>query len=262
MDRALHADPSTTESHVRADRNARFLPGEGWLSWALVPTSTLVLLAWAVVHVDDRYRLDHVSGARIALARALDAGVLYPPPYDGTHVGGTRFMPLPIVLHGAMATLTGEYVASGKLLAYLAAMGLVGTVLVLLRRLGCPFPYALGLAVLPLTTKTGLSGSLNLRADVLPLLLQILAVLLVSETASPRASVGAAGLAALAFVSKLSAVRAPVAIVVWLLARDRRRAVWFVAQYVAIVGGLLIVCSECEATFGSSTTCSDSGHLV
>jgi hypothetical protein len=247
MDRALHADPgapSTTESHVRADRVARFLPGAGWLSWALVTTSTLVLVAWtylAVVHVDDRYRLDHVSGARIALARALDAGFLYPPLYDGTHVGGTRFMPLPIVLHGAMATLTGEYVASGKLLAYLAAMGLVVTVLVLLRRLGCPFPYALALAVLPLTTNTGLSGSLNLRADVLPLLLQILTIWLVLETASPGASVGAAGLAALAFVSKLSAVWAPAAIVVWLLARDRRRAVWFVAEYVALVGGLLIV---------------------
>jgi hypothetical protein len=245
MDRTLQAglEPgSVPTAGSNAGRSPALLPGTRWLSWALVGASGLVGLAWvylAVAHADDRYRLDHVSGVRIALARAFEGGTLYPPLYDGMHVGGTRFMPLPIVLHGALARLTGEYVTSGKLLAYAAAVALVAAVVVLLRRRRCPLPFALALAVVVVTTNSGLSGSLNLRADILPLLLQVLAIGVVAETRSSRATVGAAALAALAFVTKLSAVWAPVAIVLWLLVRDRRRAAWFVGAYVALAGALL-----------------------
>jgi hypothetical protein len=214
-----------------------------WLSAALTLISTVVLAAClllAAVHVDDRYRLDHVAGARIALAQYLDDdGALYPRLYDGEFYGGTRFMPLPIVLHAAMARLTGEYLVSGKLLAYGTMLALLGVIFVLLRRMRCPFPIVVGLLAAVMTTRTGLAAGMGLRADTLPLLLQLLAVVAVARSQKPAATVAGAALATLAFAAKLSAVWAPLAICVWLAAVDRRRLLWFLAAYAALVGALL-----------------------
>jgi hypothetical protein len=212
------------------------------LSTGLILLSAVVLVAClllAIVHVDDRYRLDHVAGARIALARYLNDGILYPSLYDGAAYGGTRFMPLPIVLHAAMARLTGEYVVSGKILAYGTMLALLGVMFVLLRRMRCPFPIVVGLLAAVVTTGTGLAAAMGLRADSLPLLLQLLAVAAVAGSRKPTTTVAAAALAALAFAAKLSAVWAPLAICVWLAAVDRRRLPWFLAAYGVLVGAVL-----------------------
>jgi hypothetical protein len=222
----------------------RYHPFPRWLALASIASATLVFVAWvylAATHVDDRYRLDHVSGARMALAQSFDHGVLYPELYDGRSYGGTRFMPFPIVLHGLTARLTGDYLVAGKLLGYAAVLSLLMVMVVLLRRLRCPLPFALILAALVLTTATGFAGSMNMRADVLPLLLQVLAVWIVASTTRPAATVAAAALAALALVSKLNAVWAPIAIVIWLLRRDRKQLAVFSSAYVILSGALLLL---------------------
>ena len=94
---------------------------------------------------------------------------------------------------------------------------------VLLRKLRCPLPVALILPALVLTTKTGLAATMDMRADALPLLLQVLAVWIVASTARPRSHRGGGCLAALALMAKLSAIWAPIAIVIWLVRRDRKR---------------------------------------
>jgi hypothetical protein len=198
-----------------------------------------VLLAAA--HVDDRYRLDHVSGARIALAQYVNQGTLYPELEDGQFYGGTRFMPLPVLLHAAAAELTGEYLVSGKLLGYGAIVGLLGLIYGLLRALRCPPPIAVALVATIVTTRTGLAAAMDLRADVLPLLLQVLAVAVVARTRGPIATVGAAALAVLALFCKLNAVWAPLAIGVWLLMNDRRRLAWFATAYGSFATVLLLV---------------------
>lgn len=237
-------------------------PAQRWLSTGLVLVGAAVVGAWlllAAVHVDDRYRLDHVAGARMALAQYLNDGILYPRLYDGTAYGGTRFMPLSIVLHAAMAGVTGEYLVSGKLLAYGTMLALLGVTFVLLRRLRCPVPIAVGLLAAVMTTGTGLGAGMGLRADSLPLLLQLLAVAAVAGSQRPGATVAGAALAALAFSAKLSAVWAPLAICVWLAVVDRRRLLWFLAAYGALVAGLLAVFGAVsdgrifENVFGLST---------
>jgi hypothetical protein len=213
-----------------------------WLTGGLIVAGAAVLAAWlllAAVHVDDRYRLDHVAGARIALAQYLNDGILYPSLYDGATYGGTRFMPLPIVLHAVLARITGEYLVSGKLVAYATMLALLGVTFVLLRRLRCPFPIAVGLLAAAMVTWTMLEAGMGLRADSLPLLLQLLAVAAVARSHKPAATMAGAVLAALAFAAKLSAVWAPLAICVWLAATDRRRLVWFLSAYAVLVGGLL-----------------------
>jgi hypothetical protein len=239
------------------------LPGRGLLFGALIGVSGFIFLAalyLAIAHLNDRYGLDQVSGARIALARYFNGGTLYPKLYDGHIYGGTRFMPLPIILHGLVARVTGEYVASGKILGYVATLGLVATMLVILRRLRCQIALALALTAIVLTTKTGLAAMVDVRADMLPLLLQLLAVSIVGGTTRPAPTVAAAALAALAFMSKLSAVWAPLAIAVWLLGRDRRRFALFSVAFVALGSGLLLLFAGVtsgrifENVFGLSTS--------
>jgi hypothetical protein len=214
-----------------------------WLAVSSVAIGTLILASWiflAVAHADDRYRLDHVSGARIALARSAQEGVLYPELFDGGRYGGTRFMPLPFVVHGLVAGITDEYLLSGKLLAYAATLGLLATMVVALRMVRCPTPLQILLPALVLTTPTALSASMNLRADVLPLVLQLLALVLVSGGERTSTVIVAGVLAALALFTKTSALWAPLAIVVWLLFRGRGRLGWFIASYVGSSVALLL----------------------
>ena len=216
----------------------------GALELVLALVSMAVFVAWALlsaVHLDDRYQVDHVGGVRMALARYINGGVLYPPLFEDGTYGGTRFMPLPLLLHGALARVTGEYLVSGKLLSYAVMVALLAVMVVIMVRMRCRPPIAVALAALVLTTHTGLAAGMDLRGDGLPLLLQVLAVALVAGTSSRWPTVGAAALSALAVLSKSSAVWAPLAIALWLLATDRRRLGWFLGTFGGLVGMLLAV---------------------
>ena len=81
---------------------------------------------------------------------------------------------------------------------------------------------------------------MDIRGDGFPLLLQVLAVGIVASTARPAPTVGAAVLAALALLSKTSAVWAPLAIAIWLVGRDRRRLAVFAVSYAATAGALVL----------------------
>ena len=248
-----------SEPKPAPDVGAYNLRAPRWLAWALVGVAALVFAAWlflAVAHVDDRFQLDHVSGARMALAQYFDEGTLYPELYEDGFYGGTRYMPVPIVLHGFLAALTGEYLLSGKLLSYAAMIGLLAAMFVLLRRQGCPVAIALALPAFVLTTQTGLAAGMDIRGDALPLLLQVLAVGIVAGTARPAPTVAAAALAAIALLSKTSAVWAPVAIAIWLFGRDRRRLAVFLVAYVGIAGIAGRSCSRSSRRGGCSRTSS------
>jgi hypothetical protein len=171
----------------------------------------------------------------MALAHAANAGTLYPPLYDGEAFGGTRFMPVPIVLEAGAARLTGEYLVSAKLLSYLLAASLLVLTYWLLRRDRCPAPVAVLLTSTLLVTGTGLSAATSIRNDVLPVVLQLVALALVGRPTARRAAVAAGALCALALVSKLSAVWAPMAIAVWMLRYDRRALTAFAAGMGAVL---------------------------
>lgn len=215
-----------------------------WVGLALAAVAVTVAAAWlllAATHLDDRFMVDHVSGVRIALARYANAGTLYPELYRDGLYGGTRFMPLPIVLHAASARLTGGYLVAGRLLGYLTTAGVVAATFAILRGRRCPPALNLGLSVLLLTTSAGLAASMNMRSELLPLVLQLVAVWIVSRGEGAGGTVAAGGLSALALLSKLSAIWALIAIVLWLLPRDRRRLAWYLAAYVGAAAVLFAV---------------------
>lgn len=204
-----------------------------------------IVLVWAfivIAHARDTYLLTHVSGNRMALARYLDKGVLYPPLYDGHNYGGTRIMPLSILLHASAARLTGEYVMSGRLLSCFILVVLAVVVFRVLRDLQCPSSIAAILSAFVLVTEPGYRvGFSALTADGLAVLLQLLAVSSVTAYRGRTRIVMSAVLSALAFMTKFSALWAPMAVVTWLTMR-KRNGVWlFASTYVALVAMLIAV---------------------
>ena len=159
----------------------------------------------------------------MALAKYAASGTLYPPLYDGELFGGTRFMPVPIVLEAAAAKISGEYLASAKALGHVLAAALVVLTFALLRRERCPTPVALLLVSTLLVSGTGLVAAGSIRNDVLPVIVQLGAVALVARSTGRASVAGAGALCAIAVASKLSAWWGLATIVVWLLVYDRRR---------------------------------------
>jgi hypothetical protein len=189
----------------------------------------------AVVHVDDRYNVGWVEGSRMALAKSAGSGDLFPPLYDGHRYGGTRFMPVPILLHAGVAHFTDEYLISGKILAYVSTGLLLGLSFVVLRRMGLRAPAAAALTGGILATRPGLLAATTVQGDSLSVLFQLGAVALIGSSKERRSTLLAAGLCTLAIASKLSAVWAPLAIFLWLLIRDRRRALPFLGALVLLL---------------------------
>jgi hypothetical protein len=219
------------------------------LSTAFISTLSIIvalaiLLVWGFIgigHARDRYFLNHVSGHRMALARALDAGVLYPPLYDGRNYGGTRIMPLSILLHASAARLTAEYVMSGRLLSCFILLVLAVVIFRALRDLKCPSSIAAILSAFVLVTEPGYRvGFSAWVADGLAVLLQLLAISSVTSRGRTRTRiVMSAALSALAFMTKFSALWAPMAVMTWLTMR-KRNGVWlFASTYIVLVATLI-----------------------
>lgn len=226
--------PPEEKQRLRADERLTI-----WLRAPLLAVSGMVFASWLVVaaaHVDDAYGVGHVTGTWFALARYVNQGVVYPPLFNGSAFGGTRYMPLQFVMHAGLARVTGEYLASGKLLAYASAIALCALVFLICRRISGSSVLALGLVAALLSTRTAFSGSTTVRGDTLPVALQLGALYAITRRSAvswrPVALAGA--LCALAFFSKLTAIWAPVALAAWLLVKDRRRSavfgVWFVGS--------------------------------
>jgi hypothetical protein len=224
-------------------RSSKASPADLSRSWvgstlraALVVVGAVGIAGWmvlALVHVDDRYRIGHVQGHWMALAQYVNDGTLYPPLSDGERFGGTRHMPLPILVNALAARITGEYLVSGKAVAMVLFVALLILLLVTLRHFRCPWPFAVALTgLLPATTTGVLVGSTP-GGDVLPVVLQVATLLLVSA-ALRHETLGwlvlAGGLAGLAAAAKLTGVWAALAVVSWLgLRREWRRLGWFAA---------------------------------
>jgi hypothetical protein len=173
------------------------------LGYAVLASSGLVFGSWlliAVAHVRDRFNVGHVTGTWFALARYTNEGTLYPPLFDGHAFGGTRYMPLQFVTHAGLARVTGDYLVSGKLLAYASAAALFALMFVVCRRVGGSSVLAAGLVAAVLSTGAGMLDSTTIRGDTLPVALQLGALYVVTrrtEAGTYRSIVGAASCARL-----------------------------------------------------------------
>ena len=210
------------------------LAGIAFASWALV----------AVAHLDDAWGNDKVSGGWLVLGKAADEGTLYPPLFDGTHYGGTRWMPLPILAFAFAHRLGSNGYWSPKLLVYIIAIALFALLYLVLREVHAPRDIATGLVALALTVPVGFNAATTIAGDALATLLQLAAVTLVyrrREELTARTLWLAALLCALALLSKLSAVWAPLAIAIVLVALSLRSALVFSAAVAAFLAVGLVL---------------------
>ena len=244
MTTATDIESTTSPDEVHSQRVRR------WVDIALVSVAAVAIAGWlflGISHIDDRYGVLHVQGAWMALARNADEGVLYPPLYDGERYGGTRWMPLPIVVNAGAAKLTGDYLTSGKIVGFISTAVLLVLVFLELWRLSVRMPIAAALTATVVATKPGLFAGTSIGGDVIPVVLQLGAMMV--ATSRRRHALAVAGvLAALALASKTTGVWALLAIATW-LALDRR---W---RDLALFGGTFAV--SASVLFGIVQAASD-----
>jgi hypothetical protein len=185
-------------------------------------------LLLAALHLSDRYQVGHGQGVWMALARHANTDGLYPPLVGAGAYGGSRYMPLPILLHAGVARITGEYLISGKLVGLATTIGLLVVVFAALRRLGCRWSWAFALSASIVGGFSGLRAGTTIGGEPLPVIFGVAALAVVMGGRSHVRLGAAAGLVALGVAAKLTALWAPAAIAAWLLVEDRRRAVTFV----------------------------------
>jgi len=209
----------------------------------LAALAALAILSWLLLefgHLNDRYNVNAVSGSLLALAERAREGVLYPPLFDGQSYGGTRTMPVPILLYAGAISVGGELLAPAKFVDFLSSAVLVLVLVAVLRRLGAGVILSLALASSVIATQVFLLVGTGIRPESLPTALQLGAVALVAFSSRRAAILLAAALCVVAILSKFDALWAPVAIAVWLFARDRRSLLLFAVVFAAGTGASLV----------------------
>jgi hypothetical protein len=227
--------PTLSSEPARVVGDDRYPGTDAITKAALVVVGATGIAAWLVLglaHLGDRYKIGHVQGHWMALAQYAHEGTLYPPLSDGVRFGGTRHLPLPILLNAAASRATGEYLISGKSVAMVLFVALLIVVYIVLRQLRCPRPHAIALAGLLPATNTGVLVGCSVGGDVLPVAFQIGSLLAVTTAVQRNASgwmIAGGMFAGLAASSKLTGVWAALAVTSWLaVQRDWRRVAWFV----------------------------------
>ena len=190
-------------------------------------TSYLIV---ALLHLRSTYQIGHVAGSWMAQAAYWAAGTPYPPIGTSEIFGGTRYMPGFIASHAALVCATGEALVAGKLLTLGSFVLLLTVVIAALRRSSCPTGIAIALAAAMAMTGTGLRAGMTIRADALGAALAT-ATIAVAVRQRSSGAVTAGVLAGLAFLCKQNSFWAPGAVIVWLLASDRRRTLPFVMWF-------------------------------
>lgn len=215
---------------------------ERWLGLAAIFFAVLVLGSWLLIafaRVDDTFG---TVGPWSGLASYAAHGTLYPPLFDGENFGGTRYMPLQFLLYAGMSNITGEFFVSAKIVAAIVAAALLALVYLGLRSIGCRRPEALAVTGVVLAAGPVLEASLANAGDSVAVVMQLAAVITITRRYDSRAVTLAGGLCGLAFLAKLSAIWAPVAIAIWLFKAVRRMLPTFLASYAATAGfGLLAI---------------------
>jgi hypothetical protein len=208
----------------------------------------LATLLEAGVHLFDRSRIEHVSGVWIVLADAVSRdGVgdgLYPSlrSEDGARLGGTRYMPLGILATAGATSLTGDAPSAGKLVSLTGAAMMTLAMTLMMRLARVPWWGIAGLVGLVIGTEPGQIAALTARQEAWPVALQLMAVWLGLRSRATGALMLAAGLSVAAWLFKLTAVWAPVALGLWWLFTNRRAWLIYCLSYfgIAIVAlGLL-----------------------
>jgi len=209
----------------------------------LAGAAALTAIAWLVIlvaHSRDRYEMDQASGVVAALAEwVARRGTFYPALDAHGRYGGTRYMPLGLAVQGAATWVSSNVLVGTRVVSVGGMVACVAGVVIACRRFGAPWAVAAALGGILVWCRVGLQTAFDGRHDAAAVGLQLWAVLLVWPEPTVRRSRWAGVLAALAVMTKFTAVWGLLAGGWSLLRGDRRQAAEFART--ALVAGLVAV---------------------
>src|SRR3989442_4071286 len=211
-----------------------------WIGCLVPFLGSIALMAW---YWPGALPQDSASGVWTALAQDFAKGVFYRPTYSAFGFGGTRYMPLFFVVHGALIRLALDPVTAGVVLTVLGIVLFDTALLLTLRELGVDWPVAVPLALLPHAAVSFQLLSLQGKGDFLAAALNLRGIWCGLRYARRRWApwLVACVLCFLgAFLTKLTAVAGAVLICGWLWERKDRRAAVAVGGSFALLAALAL----------------------
>jgi hypothetical protein len=234
---------------IPADASARRQSGLVlvWAGSLITSAAALHLVLW---YWPGGVPFDVTSGVWTALARDFADGVLYRPLFGPQGYGGTRYMPLFFVAHGALMRLGLDPVVAGLWLTGASALFLDLALYGALRELGVRPALAIPFAVLGHATLSVQLLTLGTKCDLLASALNLAGVALALRyTRRPRPLTLAAAVVALAaaFFTKLTTLSGIAATIALLRSRSGPRA-----ATAAALGWLALLATGSAALFAAS----------
>lgn len=212
----------------------------------MFPAMVVAAVATTLVHLTDRFGINHVSGAQLALASHLEAGRLDPPFFDPPVIGGTRFSPVPTIIHVGVDLGVDDLFASGRLMTLGFGLASAGLVYRICRSYEVSRRWSAIAGAALLATPEFFSVTTSIRQDMVALGF-VLAAFALARSAPSRLAVSLAGVCtSLAVFSKPTAGWV-IPVIVVLLWRDRVALGWYLgagAVSGAIVFGLVMALSD------------------
>lgn len=211
-----------------------------WLVAGLAVVQTAMLLKW---YWPGALPDTNTSGVWIALADDVAHGNFYRPLHSALGTGGTRYLPLFFVLHGALIKVGFAPLAAGVWLTLGSAGAVILALFAVMRRLGVRPAIAAPAGLLMLGTVTFQMLLLTVRGDFLASALNLAGVAAALDWRKSGGNgwlLAAAGLFAAAFLTKITTIFGLGAIVVWLASRREWSAAarLFGASVLAMLAGV------------------------
>jgi hypothetical protein len=209
------------------------------------------------------YRTEFISGAWISLAQDVLSGTFYRPLFSPElGYGGTRYFPVFFLALGLCMSVFRDPVVAGLVLTLLSAVLFVCGGWRMCRHFGLSRPLSFALAAFPMATLAVQSCVDTLRCDLLSAAFSIWGVSAFLRWQSGKSTPWPAmAFFLLAFMTKMTAVYAAAAAIMYLLFNRRREAGVFMGAMAAGVAafGLIICLASGWRVAEIFSTCSDGG---
>ncbi len=217
-------------------------------AWAF-PAMMVATIVATVVHLHDRFGINHVSGSQLALTRHLQAGQLDPAFFDPPVIGGTRFSPIPTLIHAGVDLGVNDLFVSGRIMTATFALVSAGLVFWICRTYDVSRRWSAIAGAVMLATPEIFTVATGIRQDMVALGFVLAAFALARSTPS-RVALALAGVCtSLAVFSKPTAGWV-IPVIVVLLWRDRAALGWYlIAGAVSGVGLFWVVMAVSDGRF-------------
>ena len=209
----------------------------GYLSLAAAGSFIALYVGLAVMRMSYPFELEWMEGGSLGQVSWILAGhKLYGRP--SLEFTPWVYPPLYFYVSAALSSILAGGFFPLRLVSFVCSLGSIALVFAMVRRETGGFrPAMLSAGLFAATYQLGGTWFDLARSDSLFLVLLLGAVYVLGQDSSARSAVIAGTLLSLSFFSKQTALVVAVPLVLYCAATDRRRALWFVATCVLLIGG-------------------------